>query len=115
MPSSIPRDDLHIFVASCNIGACDYDTTFVFKISGMESYDAPSRLRVHIADVTPEGLPRWSLLNRNRSRCSHRRYRGCLDPVDRSGRGTTSTSGPGDGFHETRDTRHETRDTRHIR
>ncbi|GAC1358963.1 MAG: hypothetical protein NVSMB4_18130 [Acidimicrobiales bacterium] len=55
LPPSTPRDVLDVFVASCNIGQCDCDTTFVSKITGVELYDEPGRLRVHITgDVTPE-------------------------------------------------------------
>lgn len=55
LPPSTPRDILDIFVASCNIGACDCDTTFVSKITGVELHEEPGRLRVHITgDVTPE-------------------------------------------------------------
>jgi hypothetical protein len=43
-----------VFVASRNIGACDCDTIFVSKIAGVELYDEPGRLRVHISgNVTP--------------------------------------------------------------
>jgi|GEM_PF-2001219 hypothetical protein len=57
LPLSTPRDVLDIFVASCNIGACDCDSTFVSKITGVELYDEPGRLRVHITgDVTPEDV-----------------------------------------------------------
>ncbi|MHB8718670.1 MAG: hypothetical protein ACYDAC_07240 [Candidatus Dormibacteria bacterium] len=55
LPPSTPRDVLDVFVASCNIGACDCATTFVAKIAGVELYDEPGRLRVQIiGDVTPE-------------------------------------------------------------
>ena len=44
-----------MFVASCAIGACDCNTHFVSKITGVEIYDEPGRLRVHItSEVTPD-------------------------------------------------------------
>lgn len=59
LPPTTPRDVLDVFVASCNVGACDCDTTFVSKISGVQLYDEPGRLRVHIeGDVTPEEVLR---------------------------------------------------------
>ena len=55
LPQSTPREVLDVFVASCNIGACDCDTTFVSKIAGVELHDEPGRLRVRITgSVTPE-------------------------------------------------------------
>lgn len=54
LPPGTPRDVLDMFVASCNIGECGCETTFVSKIEGVELYDEPGRLRVHITgDVTP--------------------------------------------------------------
>lgn len=54
LPPATPRDVLDIFVASCNLGACDCDTAFVAKIHNVELFEEPGRLRVHIAgDVTP--------------------------------------------------------------
>ncbi len=55
LPPATPRDVLGIFVASCNIGQCDCDTTFVSKITGIELFDEPGHLRVHITGaVTPD-------------------------------------------------------------
>ena len=55
LPPTTPRDVLDVFVASCNIGQCDCDTTFVAKITAVELYDEPGRLRVRITgEVTPE-------------------------------------------------------------
>ncbi len=55
LPPATPRDVLDVFVASCNIGQCDCDTTFVAKITAVELYDEPGRLRVRITgEVTPE-------------------------------------------------------------
>lgn len=55
LPPATPRDVLDVFVASCNIGQCGCDTTFVSKITGVELFDEPGRLRVHISGaVTPE-------------------------------------------------------------
>ena len=54
LPPSTPRDVLDMFVASCNIGQCDCDTTFVSKIAVVELFDEPGCLRVHITgDITP--------------------------------------------------------------
>ncbi len=54
LPPSTPRDVLDIFVASCNVGACDCDTTFVSKVTGVELHEEPGRLRVRITgNVTP--------------------------------------------------------------
>lgn len=55
LPPATPRDVLDMFVASCNVGQCDCDTTFVSKITGVELFEEPGRLRVHILGVvTPE-------------------------------------------------------------
>lgn len=55
LPPATPRDVLDIFVASCNIGQCDCDTTFVSKITGVELFEEPGRLRVQITGaVTPD-------------------------------------------------------------
>ena len=55
LPPTTPRDVLDVFIASCNIGVCDCDTAFVARITGVELFDEPGRLRVRIAgDVTPE-------------------------------------------------------------
>lgn len=55
LPPATPRDVLDIFVASCNIGQCDCDTTFVSKVTGVELFEEPGRLRVHITGaVTPD-------------------------------------------------------------
>ena len=55
LPPSTPRDVLDIFVASCNIGTCECETSFVAKINTVELYDEPGRLRIRITgDVTPE-------------------------------------------------------------
>ncbi|MGC8511040.1 MAG: hypothetical protein ACP5PB_09250 [Acidimicrobiales bacterium] len=55
LPPATPRDVLDIFVASCNIGQCDCDTTFVSKIAGVELFEEPGHLRVQITGaVTPE-------------------------------------------------------------
>lgn len=54
LPPNTPRDVLDVFVASCNIGACDCDTTFVSKIAGVELHEEPGQLRVRISgNVTP--------------------------------------------------------------
>lgn len=54
LPPATPRDVLDVFVASCNVGACDCDTTFVSKIHGVELFEEPGQLRVRIGgDVTP--------------------------------------------------------------
>ena len=54
LPPTTPRDVLDIFVASCNIGACDCDTTFVSKVTGVELHEEPGQLRVRITgNVTP--------------------------------------------------------------
>ena len=53
LPPTTPRDVLDVFVASCNIGACDCDSAFVARITGVELFDEPGRLRVRITgDVT---------------------------------------------------------------
>ncbi|WP_072791857.1 hypothetical protein [Ferrithrix thermotolerans] len=44
----MPRDILDTFVASCNVGRCDRDTTFVFKIEGVELLEEPGCLRVQV-------------------------------------------------------------------
>lgn len=55
LPPATPRDVLDIFVASCNTGQCDCDTTFVSKITAVELGEEPGHLRVHITGaVTPE-------------------------------------------------------------
>ena len=55
LPPTTPRDVLDVFVASCNLGACDCNTDFVARIAGVELFDQPGRLRVRIAgNVTPE-------------------------------------------------------------
>lgn len=55
LPPATPRNVLDVFVASCNIGQCDCDTTFVSKITGVELFEEPGRLRVQITGaVTPE-------------------------------------------------------------
>ena len=55
LPPATPRDVLDMFVASCNIGQCDCDTTFVSKITGVELFEEPGHLRVHITGaVTPD-------------------------------------------------------------
>jgi len=55
LPPETPRDVLEMFVASCNIGQCDCDTTFVSKITGVELFEQPGHLRVHITGaVTPD-------------------------------------------------------------
>ena len=55
LPPSTSRDVLGIFVASCNIGTCDCETTFIARISNVDLYDEPGRLRIRITgDVTPE-------------------------------------------------------------
>jgi hypothetical protein len=55
LPPTTPRDVLDIFIASCNVGACGCDTTFVAKITGVELFDEPGRLRLRInGEVTPE-------------------------------------------------------------
>ena len=54
LPEATPCDVLDLFVASCNVGACDCDTTFVAKIRTVELFEEPGQLRVRIAgDVTP--------------------------------------------------------------
>lgn len=55
LPLGTPREVLEVFVASCKVGACDCDTTFVSKIVGVDLFEEPGRLRVEIiGDVTPE-------------------------------------------------------------
>lgn len=55
LPLATPRDVLDIFVASCNVGQCDCDTTFVSKIEGVELLEEPGYLRVQITGaVTAE-------------------------------------------------------------
>ncbi len=55
LPPATPRDVLDVFVASCNIGQCECDTTFVSKIAGVELFEEPGQLRVQITGaVTPE-------------------------------------------------------------
>jgi hypothetical protein len=55
LPPATPRDVLDVFVASCNIGQCDCDTTFVSKITGVELFEEPGHLRVQITGaVTPD-------------------------------------------------------------
>lgn len=55
LPPATPRDVLDMFVAACNIGQCDCETTFVSKITDVELHEEPGHLRVHITgDVTPE-------------------------------------------------------------
>ena len=55
LPPTTPRDVLDIFVASCNVGQCDCDTTFVSKIAGVELFEEPGHLRVQITGaVTPD-------------------------------------------------------------
>lgn len=54
LPPGTPRDALDFLVASCNIGACDCDATFVAKIENVALHEEPGRLRVRITgDVTP--------------------------------------------------------------
>lgn len=54
LPPATPRDVLELFVGSCNIGECSCDTTFVSKITGVELFEEPGRLRVQITgNVTP--------------------------------------------------------------
>jgi len=48
LPPTTPRDVLDMFVTSCNIGQCDCDTTFVSKITGVELFEEPGCLRVHV-------------------------------------------------------------------
>jgi hypothetical protein len=55
LPPSASRDVLDVFVASCNIGACDCDTTFVSKIAGVELFEEPGRLRVRITGAATPG------------------------------------------------------------
>jgi hypothetical protein len=38
LPPATPREVLDIFVASCNLGACDCDTAFVAKIQNVELF-----------------------------------------------------------------------------
>jgi len=55
LPLSTPRDILDIFVASCKVGQCDCDTTFVSKITGVDLFEEPGHLRVRIdGTVTPD-------------------------------------------------------------
>ncbi|WP_298338061.1 hypothetical protein [Ferrimicrobium sp.] len=55
LPLDTPRDVLDIFVASCNIGQCSCDTTFVSKITGVELVEEPGLLRVRVSGaITPE-------------------------------------------------------------
>ncbi|WP_298209253.1 hypothetical protein [Ferrimicrobium sp.] len=55
LPLDTPRDVLDVFVASCNIGQCSCDTTFVSKITGVELLEEPGLLRVRVSGaITPE-------------------------------------------------------------
>jgi len=55
LPPATPRDVLDTFVASCSIGQCDCDTTFVSKITGVELFEEPGHLRVQTTGaVTPK-------------------------------------------------------------
>ena len=57
LPPATPRDVLDMFLASCNVGECDCDTTFVSKTTGVELFEEPGRLRVQITGaVTPQEL-----------------------------------------------------------
>ena len=54
LPPATPRDVLDVFVASCNLGACECDTAFVAKIHSVELFEEAGCLRVHIAgDISP--------------------------------------------------------------
>ena len=55
LPSGTPRDVLDIFVASCNLGACDCDAAFVARIHSVTVFEEPGRRRVRISgEVTPD-------------------------------------------------------------
>lgn len=54
LPPETPLAALDAFVASCNAGECDCADTFVARITGVELFEEPGRLRVRISgDVTP--------------------------------------------------------------
>jgi hypothetical protein len=55
LPAGTPLDALRAFVASCNAGACACAETFVARVTEVELFEEPGRLRVRITgDVTPE-------------------------------------------------------------
>ena len=55
LPASTPFGALEVFVASCNVGECGCEDTFVARVAGVELFEEPGRLRVRITgNVTPE-------------------------------------------------------------
>ena len=55
LPPETPFETLDSFVASCNAGECGCADTFVARITGVELFEEPGRLRVRInGNVTPE-------------------------------------------------------------
>ena len=55
LPSETPLKALEAFVASCNIGECGCEDSFVARVAGVELFEEPGRLRVRITgDVTPD-------------------------------------------------------------
>ena len=55
LPAGTPFDALEAFVASCNVGQCGCEDTFVARVAGVELFEAPGHLRVRImGNVTPE-------------------------------------------------------------
>ena len=55
LPPATPCDVLDIFVASCNIGQCDSDTTCVSEGTGVELFEEPGQLRVQITGAVTSG------------------------------------------------------------
>ena len=55
LPLTTPLAALDAFVTSCNAGECGCEDTFVARITEVEMFEEPGRLRVRISgDVTPE-------------------------------------------------------------
>lgn len=54
LPLATPRGVLELFVAACNVGQCDCETSFVSRIDGVELTEEPGQLRVQITGpLTP--------------------------------------------------------------
>ena len=55
LPAGMPYDALEAFVASCNVGECGCEDTFVARVAGVELFEEPERLRVRIlGNITPD-------------------------------------------------------------
>ena len=55
LPAGTPFDALEAFIASCNMGQCGCEDTFVARVAGVELFEEPSHLRVRISgNITPE-------------------------------------------------------------